>query len=138
MSMNELRELATTVYYGNELRAWLSAAVSFALWLTVLPLVRGVVLRRVRKQRPTQSAEAHELALALLGATTRLFLFVVAACRRHPRRQDRRKRRTFAGQPHSSAWPATSEPVSSWTEVMPEAARYAAIPALIFGHSKGS
>ena len=67
------------MYYGNSLINWLGAAVSFVLWFTVLPLVRGLVLRRLRKLHPQQSAEALELALALLGATTRLFLVAVAA-----------------------------------------------------------
>lgn len=69
----------TVVYYGNALGNWLGAAVSFALWFTVLPLVRAYVLRRHRNLHPQQSAEALELALALLGATTRLFLLAVAA-----------------------------------------------------------
>ena len=78
MSTDELRELATQVYLGNELRAWIGATASFALWFTILPLVRGIVLRRLRKLQPTQSADALELALALIGATTRLFMLAVA------------------------------------------------------------
>ncbi|MEX0899028.1 MAG: mechanosensitive ion channel family protein [Steroidobacteraceae bacterium] len=77
--MDELQELASRVYLGNELQAWAAAATSFALWFTVLPLVRAVVLRRLEKLHPAQSADALELALALLGATTRLFLVAVAA-----------------------------------------------------------
>ena len=77
--MDELQELASRVYLGNELRAWAGAAASFALWFTVLPLVRAIVLRRLRKLHPTQSAESLELVLALLGATTRVFLVAVAA-----------------------------------------------------------
>ncbi len=44
----------------------------------MLPLARAFILRRLRKPQPTQSAEAFELTLALLGATTRLFLVAVA------------------------------------------------------------
>ena len=76
--MDELRELAAYAYYGNELRAWIGAFVSFALCLTVLPLMRGIVLRRLRKPQPTQSANTLELALSLIGATTRLFMLAVA------------------------------------------------------------
>ena len=79
MTLADFKELADQVYYGNALGSWLGAAVSFALWFTVQPLVRALVLRRLRSQRLQQSAEALELALALLGATTRLFLFAVAA-----------------------------------------------------------
>lgn len=78
MSMNELQEFATRVYFGNELGNWLAAAVAFTLGFTVLPLARALVLRRLRKPQPTQSAEAFELTLALLGATKRLFLVAVA------------------------------------------------------------
>jgi small-conductance mechanosensitive channel len=77
--MNEIGELASRVYFGNELRNWLAAAASFALWFTVLPIVRVFLLRRLRQLHPAQSAQALEMALALLGATTRLFLLVVAA-----------------------------------------------------------
>ncbi len=76
--MDEVLEFGRQVWLGNELRAWLGAAVTFALWFTVLPLIRGFVLRRLRKLHPAQSAHALELVLALLGATTRLFLIAVA------------------------------------------------------------
>ncbi len=79
MTVGEIKEFADGVYYGNELRNWLGATVSFVLWFTVLPLVRGFVLRRLRNLHPTQSAAALELILALLGATTRIFLVAVAA-----------------------------------------------------------
>lgn len=79
MTIGEFQEFAGQVYYGNTLGNWLGAAVSFVLWFTVLPLVRAFVLRRLRNLHPQQSAEALELALALLGATTRLFLVAVAA-----------------------------------------------------------
>ena len=79
MTIGEFQDFASQVYYGNTLSNWLGAAVSFVLWFTVLPLVRGFVLRRLRNLHPQQSAEALELALALLDATTRLFLLAVAA-----------------------------------------------------------
>ncbi|MGH8197801.1 MAG: mechanosensitive ion channel family protein [Steroidobacteraceae bacterium] len=78
MSMDELQELASRVYLGNELQAWAAAAASFALWFTVLPMVRAFVVARLEKLHPAQSTAALELALALLGATTRLFLVAVA------------------------------------------------------------
>lgn len=79
MTIGEFQEIAGSVYYGNELRGWLGATVAFALWFTVLPLARGFVLRRLRNLRPQQSAKALELALDLIGATTRFFLVAVAA-----------------------------------------------------------
>lgn len=76
--MNELQQIAGQVWFGNQLQAWLAAAASFTLWFTVLPLLRAYVLRRLRNLHPAQSAQALELVLALLGATMRLFLVVIA------------------------------------------------------------
>ncbi len=52
--------------------------MQFAVWFTVLPLVRAFITRRVHALRPEQSAAPLELMLALLKKTTRLFLIVVA------------------------------------------------------------
>jgi len=76
--MNELDELGRHVFLGNDLKAWALALVQFALWFTVLPIVKRFVTGRLRKLAPEQSAAPFELVLALLGRTTRIFLVVVA------------------------------------------------------------
>ncbi len=77
--MTELREVADLVYFGNTLRAWAIALAVFALFFTVLPLARAGITRRLKQLRPDQSAAALQFVLALLRATTRLFLAAVAA-----------------------------------------------------------
>ena len=77
--MNELEELGRTVFLGNDLTAWTKAAVQFALWFTVLPIIKRFVTRRLQKLDPDKSSAPLELVLELLRRTTRLFLFAVAA-----------------------------------------------------------
>ena len=76
--MNELEELGRTVFLGNDLAAWTKAAVQFALWFTVLPIVKRFVTRRLQKLDPEKSSAPLELALDLLKRTRRAFLVVVA------------------------------------------------------------
>ena len=76
--MNELDELGRQVFFGNDLAAWTRALLQFALWFTVLPIVKTFVAARLRKLSPEKSAAPLELALALLKRTTRAFLVVVA------------------------------------------------------------
>lgn len=64
--------------YGNTLDVWLKAAFIFLVWLTVLPLARRLVSRRLHALRREQSPAALELVLALLGRTTRVFTVAVA------------------------------------------------------------
>jgi small-conductance mechanosensitive channel len=79
MTMNELQELAGHVYFGNTLGNWAGALVTFALWFTVLPIARAGISSRLRKLHPAhRTASALELVLALLAATTRVFLLAVA------------------------------------------------------------
>jgi small-conductance mechanosensitive channel len=76
--MNELRDLAGQVYYGNTLRDWAIALVVFVLLFTVLPLIRAVIRNRLRKLRPHQSRTTLEIVVAVIDRTTRLFLIAVA------------------------------------------------------------
>lgn len=76
--MNELEELGRTVFLGNDLAAWTKAVLQFALWFTVLPIVKRFVTHRLQKLAPEQSSAPFELALDLLRRTTRVFLVVVA------------------------------------------------------------
>ena len=76
--MNELDELGRHVFLGNDLRTWAVALLQFALWFTVLPIVKRFITGRLRRLTPGQSAAPLEFALALLGRTTRVFLVVVA------------------------------------------------------------
>ncbi|MGH8130464.1 MAG: mechanosensitive ion channel family protein [Steroidobacteraceae bacterium] len=78
--MDELRDLVALVYFGNTLRDWAIAIGLFVLWLTVLPLLRAGIARRLKELHPGHRSEpALKIALMLLRATTRLFLVAVAA-----------------------------------------------------------
>ena len=76
--MNALHQLADRVYYGNALEHWAEAALIFLALLTVLPLVRVTLDRRLRRLPPHQSPTALELAIALEAHTTRLFILAVS------------------------------------------------------------
>jgi len=76
--MEELRNLAGLVYFGNDLRSWAFALLVFVLLFTVLPLARAAIQGRLRKLHPQQPKGALVVALALIDRTTRLFLFAVA------------------------------------------------------------
>jgi small-conductance mechanosensitive channel len=78
VNLEELRELGQTVYYGNTLIAWGKALLTFALWFTVLPLVRAFISRRIRKRVTDRPVAFLAAAGTLLDATRRLFTFAVA------------------------------------------------------------
>ena len=78
MNIEELRELGQTVYYGNTLLAWAKAVLTFALWFTVLPLVRAFIARRVRKRIATHPVAFLLLMQSLTAATKRVFEIAVA------------------------------------------------------------
>ena len=77
--MNELEELGRHALLGNDLTSWARALVMFALWFTVLPIVKRLVASRLRALSPDASTAPLELAQALLARTTRIFLLVVAS-----------------------------------------------------------
>lgn len=79
MNLEELRELGQTVYYGNTLLAWAKAVLTFALWFTVLPLVRAFISRRIRTRMAQHPVGSLVAAGTLLDATKRLFTVAVAA-----------------------------------------------------------
>jgi small-conductance mechanosensitive channel len=79
VNLEELRELGQTVYYGNTLLAWARALLSFALWFTVLPIVRAFITRRVRKRVAAHPVAFLLLARSLTDATTRIFEIAVAS-----------------------------------------------------------
>ncbi|MGH8197891.1 MAG: mechanosensitive ion channel family protein [Steroidobacteraceae bacterium] len=76
--MEELRELAESVYFGNTLGNWAIALASFAVWLTVLPLARALIGRRLGRQTEARPIAALLLARSLVDRTTRLFMLAVA------------------------------------------------------------
>jgi len=76
--MNELSEIGGKIWLGNDLAAWTKAIVTFALWFTVLPILKRFVTGRLRKLEPDQPHAVLELVLALLKRTRRYFLVVVA------------------------------------------------------------
>jgi small-conductance mechanosensitive channel len=78
VSLESLRELGQTVYYGNTLAAWAKATLQFALWFTVLPLARAFIVRRVRRRAADRPVAFLLLLQSLLGATTRIFMLAVA------------------------------------------------------------
>lgn len=78
MSLEVLKEFGDATYYGNELRAWGEAFVTFGLWFTVLPLARATIGRRLAKRTADRPVNFLLLLRALIDATTRLFMFAIA------------------------------------------------------------
>jgi small-conductance mechanosensitive channel len=77
--MVTMGEILERVWLGNSVRDWLFALLAFLVIFTVLPLLRGFVLsRRTRLQTFDHGHGGVELALLLIGRTSRLFLWVVA------------------------------------------------------------
>lgn len=76
--MESWRELGEKALYGNDVSAWVQAAVVFAVWFFVLPFAKLLVTRRLHALRPGQARGPLELLLALLNRTTRTFLIAVA------------------------------------------------------------
>jgi len=76
--MDELNELGSKIWLGNDLAAWTKALLQFLLWFTVLPIVKRFVTGRLNKLDPDAPHAFLELVLALLKRTTRSFLVVVA------------------------------------------------------------
>lgn len=60
--MNDLAEIGSHVFLGNDLRSWVIAAVQFAVWFTVLPLVRAIV---TRPGAPSRAGEVDDVAAVL-------------------------------------------------------------------------
>lgn len=78
MEFESLRELGKSVYYGNTLAAWTKAFLTFALWFTVLPLLRAFIGRRLKKRTTDRPASFLRLIQTLIRSTTRLFMLAVA------------------------------------------------------------
>jgi small-conductance mechanosensitive channel len=78
VELEAFKELGDTVYYGNTLRNWGEAFVTFGLWFTVLPLARAFIARRVAKRTADRPVAFLSLLRALVNATTRGFMFAVA------------------------------------------------------------
>jgi small-conductance mechanosensitive channel len=77
--MQVLQQLAGRMYYGNSLGHYAEALAIFLVLLTVLPLVRLGLSRRLRSLKPHESPTALELSIALVEHTTRLFIIAVSA-----------------------------------------------------------
>jgi len=78
VSLEVLKEFGDATYYGNELRAWGEAFVTFGLWFTVLPLARATIGRRLAKRTADRPVNFLLLLRALIDATTRVFMFAIA------------------------------------------------------------
>ena len=78
MNLEAMRELGQAVYYGNTLAAWTKAVLTFALWFTVLPLLRALIVRRLRKRTTAHPIAFLLLVRTLIDATTRIFIVAVA------------------------------------------------------------
>jgi small-conductance mechanosensitive channel len=78
VTLEGIRELGEAVYYGNTLTAWTQAVLSFALWLTVLPILRAFIARRLRTRVAARPVAFLLLMRTLIDSTTRIFLVAVA------------------------------------------------------------
>jgi len=79
VNIESIRELGRIEYFGNELSAWASALLLFALWFTVLPIARAFIARRLRKRTGEDPTGYLLLLRTLLEATTRIFMIAIAA-----------------------------------------------------------
>jgi hypothetical protein len=52
VALETFKELGDAVYYGNALRNWGEAFVTFGLWFTVLPLARATIGRQLARRTP--------------------------------------------------------------------------------------
>lgn len=78
MNLEAITDIGGTVYYGNELIAWMKAIATFAVWFTAPPLARAFVARRL-KQRMADHPVGFLLVLrSLIGATRRIFMVAIA------------------------------------------------------------
>ena len=77
--MQTLQQLAGRVYYGNSLGHYAEALAIFLVLLTLLPLVRLALSRRLRSLQPHENPTSLELSIALVEHTTRLFIVAVSA-----------------------------------------------------------
>ena len=78
MALETFKELGDAVYYGNALRNWGEAFVTFGLWFTVLPLARATIGRRLARRTADHPVNFLLLLRALIDATTRIFMLAVA------------------------------------------------------------
>jgi len=78
VELKNLAELGAVVYHGNTLAAWARAALSFALWFTVLPLTRSFISRRLKRRMGERPVGALLMLRSLAEATKRAFMFAVA------------------------------------------------------------
>jgi small-conductance mechanosensitive channel len=78
VSLADLRELGQAAYYGNTLAAWTQALLTFALWFTVLPLLRAFIARRLRTRVAAHPVAFLLLVRTLIDSTTRIFMVAVA------------------------------------------------------------
>ena len=75
--MSSTPDFLKIIFLGNPLRDWLLAAAVFVVTLLVIPALRGRLKARREKWR-AQGAPWRELAVLLLGRTSKLVLIVVA------------------------------------------------------------
>lgn len=66
------------VFLGNPLRSWAMAAAAFVGVLVLLPVIRGLVIARVRRIRKEERPPWAQLVLLLITRTRRLWVLVAA------------------------------------------------------------
>lgn len=66
------------IFLGNPLRSWTMAAAAFVGVLVLLPVIRGLVIARVRRIRKEDRPPWAQLVLLLITRTRRLWIFVAA------------------------------------------------------------
>jgi small-conductance mechanosensitive channel len=79
MNLESLRDMGQVAYYGNTLVAWAKALLTFALWFTVLPLVRAFIARRLKKRVVDHPVAFLILVRTLIDSTRRIFMIAVAS-----------------------------------------------------------
>jgi small-conductance mechanosensitive channel len=77
--MQGLLALAQRSCYGNSLGHYAEALAIFLVLLTVLPLVRLALARRLHLLKAHESPTSIELSIALVEHTTRLFIVAISA-----------------------------------------------------------
>lgn len=76
--MNSFQEILHIKIFGNTVLAWSLATVAFLVTFTVLPLLKGYLLRLAKRPTHVREFGAVQLLLRLIPRTSRLFMWVLA------------------------------------------------------------
>lgn len=76
--MKSLQELLSLQVFGNSLQQWGFATVAFLATFTVLPMLKGYLLRVAKRQTHASDLVFVQALLRLIPRTSRIFVWVVA------------------------------------------------------------